>query len=506
MTTLDLKSLSQSEPLLILDMANNHNGSLSHGKQIIDDLASVEGIRDFSVAIKFQYRDLPNFIHPEFRERRDIKYVDRFLSTMLTWNDFKELKNYITSKGFLTACTPFDELSVEKIIEHKFDILKIASASFTDWPLLEKINLWNGSVVASTAGASIEEIYRVVAYFQNRSKNFAIMHCVAAYPTADDALLLKRISLLKQRYPEIPIGYSTHEDPNNFLAGPIALGAGAVILERHVGSEANETKLNGYSSEKNQLNHWISNIKQASKMIGPDNPWELDNSAEKDALGGLRRYVFANRLIKAGEAITLNDVYFAIPGDASLIQANNFGKYDNYVAKLDIPAGSGISITNSSLHETQKIVFQIRDKAVKLIKDAGVVVPRNSVLEISHHYGINEFDQYGTCMITVVNREYCKKLLLLLPGQTHPGMFHKIKDETFFLLHGDLQLLLNEVDTPIATGETVSIAPGVIHEFSTKNGAVIEEVSSSHIPNDSFYKDEAITNNNSRKTYVQYWL
>ena len=124
MASFDFDSVTPSTPLLILDLANNHNGSLAHGKQIIDEVASIVALKDFQVAVKFQYRDLPNFIHPDFRERRDLKYVDRFLSTLLSWDDFEELKSHASSKGFLTACTPFDEFSVKKIIEHKFDSFK----------------------------------------------------------------------------------------------------------------------------------------------------------------------------------------------------------------------------------------------------------------------------------------------------------------------------------------------------------------------------------------------
>jgi sialic acid synthase SpsE/mannose-6-phosphate isomerase-like protein (cupin superfamily) len=505
-TNLKLNELAPTKPLLILDLANNHNGSLAHGKQIIDDLTEVVGIKDFQVAIKFQYRDLPNFIHPDFRERRDLKYVDRFLSTLLRWSDFQELVEYIKEKGFLTACTPFDEFSVDKIKEHGFDILKIASASFTDWPLLEAAVTWEGPIVASTAGASLEEIDRVVAFLNNRNKNFAIMHCVAAYPTTDDSLELRRISRLKERYIHIPIGYSTHEDPNNTLAGPIALGAGAVILERHVGSPANNTALNGYSSEKKQLDQWISNLKLAIRMLGHEDSWNIKNESEIQALSGLRRYAFANRDIKPGDTVTVKDVFFAIPGDRPQIQANDFGKYEQFVAKVEIKTNEGISSSNVASRDNHKLVYEIRDKIVELIKDSGVVVPRNSVLEISHHYGLEKFYDFGTCMITVVNREYCKKLIIMLPGQNHPNMHHKIKDETFFLLHGDLDLKLDGKSVEIKTGDTVAVPPGVSHEFSSSSGAILEEVSSSHLLDDSYYDDEAITNNPYRKTHVQYWV
>jgi N-acetylneuraminate synthase len=165
-----LSNLTPSAPLLILDLANNHDGSLQHGKRIVDLTHETLSQSKYQIAIKFQYRDLPEFIHPNFRERMDIKYVNRFLSTKLDWDSFFELKEYIKSAGFLTACTPFDSYSVGKIVEHEFDILKVASASFTDWPLLEAIQVWNGPTVLSTAGATYSDIDRVVTFMQNRKK------------------------------------------------------------------------------------------------------------------------------------------------------------------------------------------------------------------------------------------------------------------------------------------------------------------------------------------------
>ena len=141
-----------------------------------------------------------------------------------------------------------------------------------------------------------------------------------------------------------------------------------------------------------------------------------------------------------------------------------------------------------------------------MILKSGVSVPRNALLEISHHYGLEKFDEFGVCMITVINRDYCKKLLLLLPGQTHPPMFHKKKDETFFLVHGDAKLLLDHSEVTFNLGDTAVIPPPMIHEMSSVNGAIIEEVSSTHILDDSFYLDDDISRNQSRKTFVQYWV
>ena len=33
---------------------------------------------------------------------------------------------------------------------------------------------------------------------------------------------------------------------------------------------------------------------------------------------------------------------------------------------------------------------------------------------------MDNFAKFGSTIITVVNREYCKRVIVLLPGQTHP--------------------------------------------------------------------------------------
>ena len=503
---IDFKLLSPINPLIILDIANNHDGSLEHGKKIIREAAEVAKKFKFQVGIKFQYRNLDTFIHSDFKDRRDIKYVERFLSTKLDWNQFKELKNEVEIRGLISVCTPFDELSVSKILEHQYEILKIASASFTDWSLLESVTQWNGPIIASTAGASLDEIERVVSFLTNRKKTFAIMHCVAAYPTEDKDLQLMRITKLKEKFGSIPIGYSTHESPNNTFAGSLALAHGAVILEKHIGSNVDGHNVNKYSIDQNQLENWFINLESSIEMMGNMNPWEKRNSKEIDALNGLRRYAFANKPILKGNLFDWNDVYYAIPGNSNNLTANQFGKYSKYIARKNIMPNESIKEEIVSVQSNEKMILDIRNKVLEITKQSKIQIPNNADLEISHHYGIDQFYKYGTCLITIINRGYCKKLLILLPGQTHPGMFHKQKDESFFLLYGDLELKLDHKLVEISEGQIVSIEPGVIHEFSSKGGAIIEEVSSTHLQDDSFYEDEKININKNRKTFVKYWL
>ena len=73
-----------SNPLIVLEVANNHQGDVEHGLKIIQEFSSISKnfSNDFNFAIKFQYRDLDTFIHKDYIDS-DIKYVRRFLETKL---------------------------------------------------------------------------------------------------------------------------------------------------------------------------------------------------------------------------------------------------------------------------------------------------------------------------------------------------------------------------------------------------------------------------------------
>jgi len=109
------------QDLFVLDVANNHQGSVEHGTKIINECASVAKKYGVKAAMKFQFRDLPDFIHQDEQKNPTNKHVPRFISTLLNWGDFKKLVSVVKGQNLLAMCTPFDEASVEKIVELDFD-------------------------------------------------------------------------------------------------------------------------------------------------------------------------------------------------------------------------------------------------------------------------------------------------------------------------------------------------------------------------------------------------
>ena len=134
------------------------------------------------------------------------------------------------------------------------------------------------------------------------------------------------------------------------------------------------------------------------------------------------------------------------------------------------------------------------------VKGSGVTVPKGVGFELSHHYGLDSFLQFGATIIDCLNREYCRKLIVILPGQRHPIHVHRQKEETFCILYGQVMVDLNGVVKEYEPGDSVLVERGSSHGFWSETGAIMEEVSTTHIVGDSYYEDPRIVEAEKRKT------
>ena len=492
--------------LFVLDLANNHQGQLDHGLKIIEQCADVIEKQGVRAAIKFQFRNLDTFIHVDHLSNTPNKHVPRFLSTRLSWKDFEQLLGAVQRFGLVSMCTPFDEDSVDKIVEMGFDAIKVASCSARDWPLLEKIAGSGLPVVASTGGLLQEQVDDLVSFLEHRGCDFALMHCVSIYPTPDHACNLGNVAMFRERYGRRVIGWSTHEDPADTMAVAVATALGGEMFERHVGIGTDKIKLNAYSATPEQVDQWIAAWKKAKTLIG-SNARIPALPEEASAIDDLKRAIYARGPIMPGTALTRDQIYFAFPYAPGAVASGDWR--DGITVTADVPADGPIL----------KACVEIPgDPDVKVIKDAvhevkamlnlaHVPLSSDFTVEYSHHYGVRNFRKFGVVLINVINREYCKKLLVQLPGQAHPVHFHKRKEETFLVLWGMLNVEVDGRRKILSPGDTLLVLPGVWHRFWTDDGCVFEEISTTHFADDSVYRDEAINalSSKQRKTVVDHW-
>lgn len=493
--------------LIILEMANNHMGDVSHGVELINTYGALlkEYKSNFKFAFKFQFRDLDTFIHPDFVLRNDLPYIKRFNETRLTSNEFKQLFKAVKNNNFYTMVTCFDNNSVNNLDDFEVDFLKVASCSFTDWPLLESLVTKNLPIIASCAGSSEHEIESVVTFMQNRIDHFALLHCVAEYPTQSKNIQLGQIEFLKTKFNDLKIGYSTHEDPTDYKNISLAIASGATIFEKHVALPSDNYSKNKYSTSPEEFMNWLKTADDCFLRMGTIGKRYEPTHNEIESLISLRRGVFANRNLAKNEKIGINDVFFAFPAEKNQLTANNFSKYSLLTASQNIPKNKALDFNNTNEENIRKFCTEIEQKVNLLLFEASINLPKKMILEISHHYGVDSFYDFGMCIFTLINRAYCKKLLILFPNQKHPEQFHKIKEETFMLVHGDVYLSIDGIDKKLELGEVVTIKPNQVHKFSSDNGAIIEEISDTHTATDSYYVDDSINQNLHRKTLITFY-
>jgi N-acetylneuraminate synthase len=259
-----------------------------------------------------------NFIHRDFRDRTDIRYIKKTLDTKMTEDDYATLVKAVRQGGCIPMATPFDEKSVNLCVELGIPIIKIASSDLNDWFLIEKIAETRKPVIVSTGGSSLKDIDDLVIFFENRNVPLAINHCVSLYPSEDSELEMNQIDYLKNRYPNHVIGFSTHEYTDWTSSMLIAYAKGARTFERHIDIEMDGVPVSPYCSLPEQVDIWFKAFQKAKEMCGaPGTQKRMPPEREIKYLDALVRGVYAKRDLPEGYILNHDrineDLYLAVP-------------------------------------------------------------------------------------------------------------------------------------------------------------------------------------------------
>ena len=289
------------ENLFVLEAANNHWGDLTRGKRIIQEFATVVRYNNIKAAIKFQFRDVDNFVHKDYKGNQDLRYIKKTEATKMSKDEYAELAYAVKQAGCIPMATPFDEASVLLCDALDFPIIKIASSDVNDWSLLEAIAATKRPVIASSGGASEKSLDELVTFFENRNIPLALNHCVSLYPSEDHQLELSQIDYLKSRYPGHVIGFSSHEYHDWKSSMLISYAKGARTWERHVDIEYGGIAVSNYCSLPHQIDEWFKAFDKAKEMSGNSHENRRIVSREETVyLDALVRGIYAKADIPAG--------------------------------------------------------------------------------------------------------------------------------------------------------------------------------------------------------------
>lgn len=259
--------IGDGHPVFVIgEIGINHNGDVEIAKKII------AGAKHAGVdAVKFQKRTPEICVHKDqWNIERDtpwgrMTYIDYRHKVEFNEEQYVEIVRYCKEIGITWFASCWDEPSVDFI--EKFDppLYKTASASLTDFSLLEKVNKLNKPVIMSTGMSTMEEIEKAVSVMNKN--NLMIAHATSAYPCKNEELNLKMIETLKNKYSDIPIGYSGHEVGLAPTWAAVALGA--CFVERHITLDRAMWGTDQAASvEINGMERLISSIRDIELALG----------------------------------------------------------------------------------------------------------------------------------------------------------------------------------------------------------------------------------------------
>ncbi len=311
----------------ISEIGLNHNGSIEIAKNLVD-VAKNSG----SDAVKLQKRDVSNLATKEILDMQD----DRFPEFGKTYreirehiefdlNQYKEIKDYCMKSNIDFLCTAFDIESAKFLMNLGIDYFKIASHSVTNIPLLEFIAENNLPSILSTGMSEVDDIDTAYNIFKKNDTDLILLHCISSYPTPENEMNLNIIDTLKNRYPDIHIGYSGHEIGH--LPTISAVCKGARVVERHITLDNSMIGFDhSLSIEPDELKYVIDQIRTIELLLGSGDKMVLESELIKKNQYNVS--MIAKKDLKVGEILKIDDVVFKNPGTGILYKHSKkyFGK------------------------------------------------------------------------------------------------------------------------------------------------------------------------------------
>ncbi len=228
--------MKQSKINIIAEIGTSHEGSIEKARALVD--AAADSGAD---TIKFQWVYADEILHPNtgivHLPTGDIRLYDRFKQLECEPEFYKEMLEYVHSKGCKFCCSPFGLKSLQELLHIKPDYVKIASPELNHYPMLkalakyrEKVGAENVPVILSSGVSRLEDIQKAIKIVG--TDNVSLLHCITSYPAPESEYNLKVIETLSNQF-SIECGVSDHSlDP--ILVPCLSVACGGTVIEKHI--------------------------------------------------------------------------------------------------------------------------------------------------------------------------------------------------------------------------------------------------------------------------------
>ena len=302
---------------VIAEIGHNHQGSLEKAKELFRAAkeAGVDAVklqkrdnrRLFTRALYESPYDNENSFGATYGEHREALELDR--------DAFRELRDLAVELDLVFFATAFDEASADVLEELDLPAYKIASGDLRNTPLLRHVAAFGKPMVLSTGGATLEDVDRAVEVVLPINPRLCVLQCTAAYPASVEELELGVITSFRDRYPDVVVGLSDHQD--GIAMALVAYMLGARVIEKHFTlSHAAKGTDHAFSLLPEGMRKLVRDIRRIPAAIGDG--VKRPHPSEEKPLQKMGKQLVAARELPAGHVLLAGDLVARSPADGGL--------------------------------------------------------------------------------------------------------------------------------------------------------------------------------------------
>lgn len=305
---------TSGQSFVIAEIGHNHQGDLAKCKALFK--AAVDA---GAHAVKLQKRDnralftdamydspynSENAYAPTYGAHREMLEFGR--------EEYLELKRFAAELGTIFFSTAFDFPSADFLADIDLPAYKIASGDLNNLPLLKYVAAFGKPMIISTGGGSMEDVRRAYNAIMPINSNLCIMQCTSGYPPPHEELNLRVIETFCETFPDIIIGFSSHDSG---IAMPlIGYMLGARVFEKHFTlNRAWKGTDQAFSLEPSGLRRVVRDLERARVALGDGVKRRF--KSEEPPLFKMGKKIVAARNLPAGSVLTMADFAYKSPND-----------------------------------------------------------------------------------------------------------------------------------------------------------------------------------------------
>ena len=192
---------------------------------------------------------------------------------------------------------------------------KIASGDLGNTPLLRHVASFGKPLIVSTGGATLEDIDRAVETVTAVNPRYASCSARPPYPASVEELNLGVITTLRERYPDLVVGLSDHQD--GIAMAPVAYMLGARVIEKHfTASHTAKGTDHAFSLMPEGMRKLVRDLRRVPVAIGDGVKRPLPSEA--GPLQKMGKKLVAAHDLPAGHVLAEGDLVAKSPADGGL--------------------------------------------------------------------------------------------------------------------------------------------------------------------------------------------